>query len=64
MSKTKSVAVPKTSSGGSLGSDREVRMRKISNGYIVSESAFTKKGGYKTRETFTKAPPKIQIKGA
>lgn len=44
--------------------DRNINIRKISNGSVVSESYHHKTRGYVTRETFVKGTPKITITGA
>lgn len=41
--------------------ERSVSIRKIENGYIVSESIYGGKGGYKSKETFTAKPPVVQV---
>lgn len=42
-------------------SERSVSIRKIDNGFIVSESTYGPKCGYKTKETFTPTAPKIEM---
>jgi hypothetical protein len=39
---------------------RDISVRKISNGYIVSESGY-RGGQYSSRETFTSTQPKVVV---
>lgn len=41
--------------------EKTVDVRRIENGYIVRESSYGGKGGYKSTERFTDKPPTIQI---
>lgn len=41
--------------------EKTVDVRRIENGYIVRESSYGGKGGYKSTERFTEKPPTIQI---
>lgn len=41
--------------------EKSVSIRKIENGYIVSESTYGGKAGYKSKETFTTKPPVVQV---
>lgn len=43
--------------------EREVSVRKIENGYIVRESTYGGKGGYKSSERFVDKPPVLDVKG-
>lgn len=40
---------------------KTISVRRISNGYLIRESSSSPKGGYKEKETFSKAPPKLDI---
>lgn len=46
---------------GPSGMEKSVEVRKISNGYIVRESTYGGKAGYKSTERFSEKPPTIQI---
>jgi hypothetical protein len=46
---------------GPRSTEKSVEIRKIENGYIVRESTYGGKGGYKSTERFTEKPPTIQI---
>lgn len=39
-----------------------VSIRKISNGYVISQSSIGARGNYKSVETFSKTPPKLMVK--
>lgn len=45
---------------GPSSTEKSVSVRKIENGYIVSESTYGPKG-YKSTERFTQKPPVIEI---
>lgn len=60
-------AAPVTSvrlSSSSGGPERTVDVRKIENGFIVRESCYSDKGGYKTSERFSPTAPEIKVDGA
>lgn len=41
--------------------ERSVSVRKIENGYIVSETTYGGRGGYKCRERFTDKAPTLDV---
>lgn len=41
--------------------EKSVSVRKIENGYIVRETEYGGKGGYKERERFSATAPKIDV---
>lgn len=41
--------------------EREVCVRKIDNGYIIRESTYGGRGGYKSTERFSPTAPKIDV---
>lgn len=43
--------------------ERTVSVRKIENGYIVSESTYGGRGGYKCTERFTDKAPTLDVSG-
>lgn len=43
--------------------ERSVSIRKIENGYIVSESTYGGRGGYKCTERFTDKAPTLDVTG-
>lgn len=55
----KANSVSMSGCGGS--GEKSVSIRKISNGYVVSESSWDGKGRYKSTETFTAKPPTVQV---
>lgn len=59
----KSTAIKATSASvcGPAGTEKSVEVRKIANGYIVRESTYGGKTGYKSTERFSEKPPTIQI---
>lgn len=62
-------ATPKTSKAAPLTrvsvsdgkTERSVSVRKIDNGYIVSETTYGGRGGYKCRERFTEKAPTLDV---
>lgn len=44
--------------------ERSVSVRKIDNGYIVSETTYGGRGGYKCRERFTEKAPTLDVTAA
>ncbi len=60
-----SASVPRTTSlcisNGKV--ERSVEVRKIENGYIIRESEYGGKGGYKSSERFCKDAPVLDLKG-
>lgn len=61
---TKPVTANRATISDSVGGstrEKSVEIRKIENGYIVRESTYGGKGGYKSTERFTDKPPTIQI---
>ncbi len=57
--KANRVSVSECGPGGSR--EKSVSIRKIENGYIVSESTYGGKGGYKSTERFSPTAPTVQI---
>lgn len=45
----------------SPGPNSSMSIRKISNGYLITESKSTR-NGFTQKETFSKVPPKIVVK--
>lgn len=43
------------------GNEISVSTKRISNGWIVTESVYTKRGGYTSKETFFEDEPKIAV---
>ena len=43
--------------------ESSVRVREISNGWIVSETRTDAKGNFKETETFSRLKPKIEVTG-
>lgn len=43
--------------------ERSVSVRKIDNGYIVSETTYGGRGGYKCSERFTDKAPTLDVTG-
>lgn len=41
--------------------EKSINIRKIENGYILSESTYGGKGGYKSTERFVEKPPVITV---
>lgn len=59
---SKSVAAPITRMSVSDGrTERSVSVRKIDNGFIVSETTYGPKGQYKNTERFTDKAPVIDV---
>lgn len=44
-------------------SERTVSVEKIENGYLVRESTYSDKGGYKSKTTYSKDAPTLDVKG-
>lgn len=42
------------------GETKSVSVRKISNGYVVTESSMGPRGTYKSTETYSEKPPTVQ----
>lgn len=58
--KAKAITADRVSLSGSMGHEKSVSIRKIENGYIVSESTYGPKG-YKCTERFEAKPPTVQV---
>jgi len=43
------------------GSEKTITVRKISNGYVIREETYDKKGTFNIKETFTKTAPELKI---
>jgi hypothetical protein len=62
--KTNSAATPVTRVCVSDGkTERSVSVRKIENGYIVSESTYGGKKGYSSTERFVEKAPTLDVQG-
>jgi hypothetical protein len=53
--KSKILSMPKG------GVDPHISVRKISNGWIISKSWQTKKGEYRSEDTYSPTEPKIEV---
>ena len=61
MTKKKKGQVDPPVMGGNGGGDASISLRKIANGWLISESGI-KRGKYVNKETFSKTKPAITIK--
>ena len=59
----KCAPVTRVSVSDGRGSERTVSVEKIENGYLVRESTYSDKGGYKSKTIYSKDAPTLDVKG-